>query len=149
MVFGAITKAFDTAANHLRDTGLLSEKEVKARDAGKAALEMIKLAAVATAIAAVFFVAVSPNLFAFCLAGAVGLGAIEIYKIAGNVWEMLDTARVELVARSGKKQLIDHVFKNTWVALPGVRLLNPNVDRFLFAAAREGESKGTWDKHEG
>lgn len=127
---GQIGNMFQNGANAVR-AAVLTPEELKARENGKRSLELIKVASIVSAIGALFFLGIFPNIFTLVLAGVVAFGAFEVYKVAENVLEMLKMATVEYTARSSKDNLIDQLGKNTFIISPILRAINPSFDGIL------------------
>jgi hypothetical protein len=130
-IVNALRNMFNDGANVVRQAALTPE-QIQSRNDGKRLLEMVKVAAIVSAIATFFLTAIFPNLFTLLLSATVAFGASEVYKGAENILEILNKAAVELVARSSKEDLINQVTKETFVLGPFIKSLNLNVDLLLF-----------------
>jgi hypothetical protein len=129
-IIDGLRNMFHGGANAIREAAL-TPQQIEDRNKGKRLLEMIKVAAVVSAIGSLFLAAIFFNAFTIVLAGVVSFTNTEVYKTADNILEILNKGAVELVARSSKANLLDQVCKNTFAMGPFLRSLHLNVDPLL------------------
>ncbi len=93
------------------------------RESIKQNLELIKIACIVTAAVTLILFLYFPNIFMLLLAGIVSLGAKEVHAVCGNLLEMLNNVRIEMIARLSNENMAHQISKNTFVIGPIIKLI--------------------------